>query len=85
MMTYQAILENAQQLAPAEKARLLAEISASLQHELRAASQPKHSLLGIWQGVDIAAEEIDEARDEMWGNFPREDDRNNGKIDSKRS
>ena len=73
MMTYQDILENAQQLSLAEKARLLAEISASLQHELRAASQPKRALLGIWQGVDISAEEIDQARDAMWGNFPRED------------
>lgn len=73
MMTYQDILENAQQLSPAEKARLLAEISASLQHELRVTLQPKRSLLGIWQGVDISAEAIDQARDEMWGNFPRED------------
>jgi len=73
MMTYQDILANAQQLSTPEKARLLAEISASLQYELRASAQPKRSLLGIWEGLDMSAEEIDAARDEMWGDFPRED------------
>lgn len=73
MMTYQDILENAQQLSPTEKARLLTDISASLQQELHAISQPKRSLLGIWQGIDISADEIEQARDEMWGKFPRED------------
>lgn len=73
MMTYQDILANAQQLSPTEKACLLAEISASLQHELSASKEPKRSLLGIWEGLDLSAEDIDAARDEMWGNFPRED------------
>ena len=73
MMTYQDILANAQQLSTSEKARLLAEISASLQHELHTSAQPKRSLLGIWEGLDLSAEDIDTARDEMWGNFPRED------------
>lgn len=77
MMTYQDILSNAQQLSPSEKAHLLADISASLQHELQhellTSAQPKRSLLGIWEGVDISAQEIDQARDEMWTNFPHED------------
>jgi hypothetical protein len=73
MMSYQDILEKAQQLSPSEKARLLADLSAALQRELRASTQPKRSLLGIWEGVDLSAEEINHARDEMWGNFPRED------------
>ena len=73
MMTYQDIIENAQKLSPTEKVRLLAELSASLQHELSVSTQPKRSLLGIWEGLDLSAEDIDVARDEMWGNFPRED------------
>ncbi|GAB5494829.1 MAG: hypothetical protein Phog2KO_50440 [Phototrophicaceae bacterium] len=73
MMTYQDIITNAQQLSPPEKARLLAEISASLQQELRTSTQSKRSLLGIWEGLDLSAEDIDAARDEMWGDFPRED------------
>jgi hypothetical protein len=37
--------------------------------------QPRRSLEGLWAdlGVSISAEDIDEARREMWGNFPRED------------
>lgn len=31
------------------------------------------SLEGLWKNVDISAEDIDEARHEMWGNFPREE------------
>lgn len=73
MMKYQDILENAQQLPPAEKARLLADISASLQQELDTKSHPKHPLQGIWQGINISADDIETARDDMWGKFPRED------------
>mgnify|MGYP006909097491 CR=1 FL=1 len=67
MQSYQDILEQAQQLSPSEKARLLADISTSLQQELRASTKPKRSLLGIWEGVDRSAEDIDKARDELWG------------------
>ena len=35
----------------------------------------RRELEGLWAdlGVDISAEEIDAARREMWGNFPRDD------------
>ena len=72
-MSYQDVLEQAQQLSPEEKVRLLAELSASLQRDLRVSKHPKHSLLGIWQGVDISEQEIDQMRHDLWGHFPRED------------
>lgn len=33
------------------------------------------SLYGLWKdlGIDLSAEDIDAARREMWGNFPRDD------------
>ena len=36
--------------------------------------EPRISLEGIWadMNVDITEEDIREARDEMWANFPRE-------------
>lgn len=39
------------------------------------APKPLRSLYGLWQdaGLNLSAEEIDEARHEMWRNFPRED------------
>lgn len=33
----------------------------------------RRSLLGLWAGVRVSDEDIDEARREMWDNFPRED------------
>jgi hypothetical protein len=30
-------------------------------------------LAGLWEGVSISAEDIDEVRREVWKNFPRED------------
>lgn len=37
--------------------------------------RPRRSLRGLWADLDIqiTEEDIDEARREMWGNFPRED------------
>lgn len=31
------------------------------------------TLRGMWQGLNITEEDIRQARQEMWGNFPRED------------
>lgn len=36
-------------------------------------SVPRTSLYGLFQGYDTTDEDIAEARNEMWGNFPRED------------
>lgn len=75
MNTYDEVLNNARQLSPSDKARLLEDISAELRRELAQATvqKPRQSLLGLWEGVSISEEDIDEARREMWGNFPRED------------
>jgi hypothetical protein len=36
--------------------------------------RPRKSLYGIWKnlGISLSAEEIAEARTQMWGRFPRE-------------
>lgn len=65
----------ARHLSPADRVRLIEQVAASLASgEQQAESKkPKKSLYGLWKGISISAEEIDEARREMWGNFPRED------------
>lgn len=75
MMTYDEVLISVQQLSPSEKARLLEEISGALRRDLvqTETKKPKRSLLGLWEGVSVSEADIDEARQEMWGNFPRED------------
>jgi len=76
MTTYEEVLSAVQQLPITEKARLLEDISAALRRDLAQGEvQPRRSLYGAFADLGHApsAEEIDEARREMWGNFPRED------------
>ncbi len=74
--TFDDVLTEALQLSPLDKVRLVERLAATLEQDLGAAKpRPKRSLLGLWAdfGRAPSAEEIDEARREMWGNFPRED------------
>jgi hypothetical protein len=76
--TFEDVLQLAKQLSPGQKLRLIAAIAPDLEEPLRHAEgdqQPLQSLYGLWQefGVEISAEEIDAARREMWGTFPRDD------------
>jgi hypothetical protein len=67
------VIALAQALPPLDRVRLVEQITAGLAQELEPDKKPRRSLLGIWEGISVSAEEIDEARREMWGNFPRED------------
>ena len=76
--TFEDVLQLAKQLTPGQKLRLIEAIAPDLEEPLRQAEgsqQPLQSLYGLWKdlGVDISAEEIDAARREMWGSFPRDD------------
>lgn len=66
-----ALVEN---LSPREKIRLVGHIMETLEGDLQPGDKkPKRSLYGLWKDVNLSAEDIDEARHEMWKNFPRED------------
>ena len=41
--------------------------------ESKRKKKPLKSLKGLWKGANITREDIDEARREMWSNFPREE------------
>jgi hypothetical protein len=74
--TVETLLSQALSLAPHDKARLIERLSAALARELlMSGRQPLQSMRGILKGYGPApsAEEIDEARREMWANFPRDD------------
>jgi hypothetical protein len=74
VVTLEEALDLVKQLSPLDKARLIERIVPDIERELMAAQPtPRKSLRGLWRGLDITAEEIAEARQEMWGNFPRED------------
>lgn len=67
----QAVLENLRQLPP-EKQQEVLDFAEFLRQKT-APKQSRRSLKGLWvdQDIHITEEDIAEARQEMWGNFPR--------------
>lgn len=67
------VLDTLRQLPPEKQQEVLdfARFLASRNGE----KKPLRSLMGALEhlNTNVSAEEIDEARREMWGNFPRED------------
>ncbi|MBC6479297.1 MAG: hypothetical protein GDA56_17545 [Hormoscilla sp. GM7CHS1pb] len=74
VVTLEEVLEVAQQLSLVDKVGLIEKIAPQIERELQVVgteSQPRKSLRGLWRGLDITEEDIAEARQQMWGNFPR--------------
>jgi hypothetical protein len=72
-MTFEEkVLEKLRNLPPDKQEEVL-EFVDHLK-EKNGAKAPRRSLLGLWADLDvhITAEDIVEARREMWGNFPRD-------------
>jgi hypothetical protein len=54
-------------LSAVDKARLIERMVPDIERELRSArSTPRVSLRGLWRGLDLTEDEIDQAREEMW-------------------
>ncbi len=72
MTIEQAVMEKLRALPPEQQEKVLAFVE-TLQPPPE--KQPRRSLMGLWADLDIGItdEDIDEARREMWGNFPRDD------------
>lgn len=62
----------AMNLSPLEKVRLVEQVMATLEQDL-APKKSKRTSYGLWAGVSISSEDIDETRNEMWNSFPRDD------------
>lgn len=73
MSIEKSLLEKLEKL-PADKRQEVLDFIESLERK-GARKAPRRSLKGLWAdvGVEITAEDIAEARREMWGRFPRED------------
>lgn len=73
-VTVDQIAALAEQLSTLDKVRLIERLAPQIADDLQMdIVQPRVSLRGLWRGETLSAEEIDEARKEMWRNFPRED------------
>ena len=73
-ITVDSVLADLLKLSPRERLEVIARAAEGMETEVPdSPRKPKKSLRGLWEGVSISAEEIDEARREMWANFPRDD------------
>lgn len=73
MTVVESIVERVENLS-VERQREVLDFAEYLQHKEKSdGKKPSRSLEGMWKGVDITEEDIDEIRREMWANFPRED------------
>jgi hypothetical protein len=71
-ITLEQAIKTLRQLPARERLKILVEKIAEAEREMpEAPKKPKKSLKGLWKGVSISSEDIDEARREMWGNFPK--------------
>jgi hypothetical protein len=81
VVEYEQVAVLAKNLSDLDKIRLIEALMATfrqkLEHETEAEPKARRSsygmLAGLWEGVSISAEDIDEVRREVWKNFPRED------------
>lgn len=72
MSIEKSVMERLESLTPEQQVKLR-EFLDSLGDE-NVPKGPRHSLRGLFGdlGLTISEEDIDEARREMWGNFPRD-------------
>jgi hypothetical protein len=75
VMEFERVTTLFKSLSRLEKVELIEQLTAMLKEEIaeEQPKQPRRSLAGLWEGVSVSAEDIDEARREMMKNFPRED------------
>ena len=65
-VTLDDVVNMARQLSVVDKIRLIEQIAPQIERDIQGAATPRKSLRGLWQGLDIAPEEIDEMRREMY-------------------
>lgn len=67
-------LELVKQLSLVDKVRLIELLAPQIERGLVETSpKPRKSLRGLWRGSSISESDIAQMRQEVWGNFPRED------------
>jgi hypothetical protein len=73
-ITLDQVLEMTKQLSVIDKLRLIERITPQITRDLKSIRpKSRKSLRGLWRGLHNTSTEIDEARRELWNNFPRTD------------
>jgi hypothetical protein len=73
-VTLEQVLPLIKDLPLLDKVRLIEQIAPQIERELwTARTKPRKSLRGLWRGLDLTEQDIEQARREMWSGFPRGD------------
>jgi hypothetical protein len=73
-VTTDKVIELLRQLPPRERLRVVVRVLPELEKALiEPTPEPRPPLRGLWRGLNITDEDIEEARRQMWGHFPSED------------
>lgn len=73
-ITLEEVLRLASKLPLKDKVRLIEQVAPQIQRDIQSSSRkPRRTLKGIWRGLNITEADINEARREAWGDFPRQD------------
>jgi len=72
--TVEQIIDLARQLSPLDKRKILEQLKPDIEVAPNVSPPPtaSRSLRGMFKGIRIGEDEIQEARREMWRNFPRQ-------------
>ncbi len=68
----ETVIENLRDL-PADKQQEVLDFVQFLRQKKAAVPNQRPQLRGLWAGTQVTEEDIADARQEMWGNFPRDD------------
>jgi hypothetical protein len=71
MTTEEAIVDTIRALPPDHQQEVL-HFAEFLQQKTKDARPEYKTLFGFWTDVDVSADDIAQARQEMWDDFPRE-------------
>jgi hypothetical protein len=75
-LTLEEVMTATSQMSPLEKVRLIEHLAAGLEQDISDTKpRPRRLLYGICADLGEApsSEDIDQAREDAWGEFPRED------------
>ncbi|MDB5292385.1 MAG: hypothetical protein JWL69_3626 [Phycisphaerales bacterium] len=75
--TVDEVIALARRLSPLEKLKLIERLAPDLETALSspavAAPSPRRSVRGMFRGCTVSSQDIEQARGEIWGSFPRKD------------
>jgi hypothetical protein len=64
--TYEDVIADVKNLSPAQMLSLVEDIMEMLKPAVQTKPGLRHPVFGIWSEVSVSADEIDEARRQMW-------------------